>query len=189
MKIETLNNFMQTNDEKALASEQEYWKEVWEDYIKDASGYYNSLSIPDARVRMISEKNYRKRKNKVSCEQLGIRIRVGDICFIDFGMNYLNEAGFQHFGIIMKFCNSKAYVIPMSSNRFAYAHAYDENNPSGKRHLMRLEKQDGMNKNSVLFLNDAKWINTARIIDVKAHIDRNSALFAQIKERMMWCLK
>ena len=54
---------------------------------------------------------------------------------------------------------------------------------------MRLGKIEGMNKESVLFLNDAKWINTARIIDVKAHIERNEELFINIKKRMMECLK
>ena len=60
--------------------------------------------------------------------------------------------------------------------------------PKGKRHLMRLGKLKGMNKNSVLFINDAKWINTARIIDVKAHLDRQGELFQEIKERVIHCL-
>ena len=45
-----------------------------------------------------------------------------------------------------------------------------------------------MNKNSVLFMNDAKWINTARIIDVKAHLDRQGELFQEIKARVIHCL-
>ena len=51
-----------------------------------------------------------------------------------------------------------------------------------KRHLMRLPEIEGLNKSSVLFLNDAKWINSARVIDVKAHIDPNSYLFDKIKK-------
>ena len=46
----------------------------------------------------------------------------------------------------------------------------------------------GMRKPSVLFINDAKWINTARIIDVKAHLDKDSELFKDIKERVKRCL-
>lgn len=53
---------------------------------------------------------------------------------------------------------------------------------------MRLGKIKGMNKESVLFINDAKWINTARIIDIKAHLDKNSELFKDIKERVKDCL-
>ena len=53
---------------------------------------------------------------------------------------------------------------------------------------MRLGKIRGMNKYSVLFINDAKWINTARIIDVKSHLDKNTNLFREIKERVKQCL-
>lgn len=76
----------------------------------------------------------------------------------------------------------------MSGNHSAYRQAYSKENPNGKRHLMRLGKMKGMNKESVLFINDAKWINTARIIDIKAHLDKNSELFKEIKERVKDCL-
>ena len=39
-----------------------------------------------------------------------------------------------------------------------------------------------------LNINDAKWINTARIIDVKAHLRRDSELFCEIKDRVKNCL-
>lgn len=188
MDIEKINLCMKDEKNKK-AAQQEYWKEVWNEYIEETSGYYNLLSVYDARVRLISEMNYRQRANMSGCEELGVRVRIGDICFIDFGMSYLNEAGFQHFGLVMKFCNNKAYVIPMSSNPASYHQAYAKENPKGKKHLMRLGKIEGMNKESVLFLNDAKWINTARIIDVKAHIDKRGELFMNIKKRMMECLK
>ncbi|MEG0076608.1 hypothetical protein [Anaerorhabdus sp.] len=42
-----------------------------------------------------------------------------------------------------------------------------------------------MNRKSVLFLNDCKFINSARVIDVKAHLDVDSAYFAQIKKRII----
>ena len=49
---------------------------------------------------------------------------------------------------------------------------------------MRFEKLKGMNKNSVLFINDAKWINTARIIDVKSHLKVDSKKFSDIMNRV-----
>ena len=128
MDIEKINLCMKEEKNKK-AAQQKYWKDMWDEYIEDTSGYYNHLSVDDARVRLISEINYRKRAGMRSCEQLGVRVKVGDICFIDFGMGYLNEAGFQHFGLVMKFCNNKAYVIPMSSNPISYDQAYDKDNP------------------------------------------------------------
>ncbi|MBR5004955.1 MAG: hypothetical protein IKY14_05810, partial [Erysipelotrichaceae bacterium] len=123
------------------------------------------------------------------CDQLGVKIQVGDICYIDFGQAYLNEAGFQHFGLILKIFNGKAFVVPMTSNPETYAQAYDEkNNVHGKQHLMRIGRIQGLYRESVLFLNDCKYINTARIIDVKARIPKESLLFEKITQRVIQCL-
>ena len=81
--------------------------------------------------------------------------------------------------------HGKIFVVPMSGNSSAYHKAYDPVLRIGKRHLMRLPEIEGLNKSSVLFLNDAKWINSARVIDVKAHIDPNSHLFDKIKKCVM----
>lgn len=53
------------------------------------------------------------------------------------------------------------------------------------KHLMALGEVKGLSKSSVLFLNDAKWINTARIIDVKAHLNPKEALFQEIRRRII----
>ena len=42
-----------------------------------------------------------------------------------------------------------------------------------------------MKNDTVLFLNDVKFINPARVIDVKGHISKNSHLFAYIKMAVM----
>ena len=111
------------------------------------------------------------------------------MCIRDsYGEAYINEIGYQHFGLIVTMFHNKAFVVPMSGNKGAYHQAYSKENPNGKKHLMRLGKIKGMNKESVLFINDAKWINTARIIDIKAHLDKNSELFKDIKERVKECL-
>ena len=74
----------------------------------------------------------------------------------------------------------------MTSNPVQYRSAYDEKeNPGGRTHLMRLGQLPGMAKPSVLFLNDMKYVNTARIIDIKAHLDTDRALFAKIRRRML----
>ena len=77
----------------------------------------------------------------------------------------------------------------MTSNPATYKMAYDPVEcPNGRRHLMRIGLIEGMKKESVLFLNDCKYINTARIIDVKATIPENSALFRHIVNRVKECL-
>lgn len=180
MEIDKLNQILKESEKNALVKDQVYWKDVWNQYVEETNGHYNVLSTKEAIVRLISEKNYSDRHKANSCEELGVWIKVGDICFIDYGKSYLNEAGFQHFGIIMKIKNNKALVIPMTSNEKTYKEALRAN---GKNHLMPIGKVEGMAKNSVLFLNDARFINTARIIDVKAHVHIQSELFINIQKR------
>ena len=53
---------------------------------------------------------------------------------------------------------------------------------------MRIGRIQGLYRESVLFLNDCKYINTARIIDVKARIPKESLLFEKITQRVIQCL-
>ena len=150
---------------------------------------YAQLPERVLQSHLISEANWMLRREYRSCDQLGVKIQVGDICYIDFGQAYLNEAGFQHFGLILKIFNGKAFVVPMTSNPETYAQAYDEKtNIHGKQHLMRIGRIQGLYRESVLFLNDCKYINTARIIDVKARIPKDSLLFEKITQRILQCL-
>lgn len=127
---------------------------------------------------MVSKLNFCQRKQVISCSDMGIFIRNGDICFIDYGLAYLWEIGYQHFGLVLSQKNGKAFVVPVSGSHRAYRQALE------KEHMMRLGLIPGLNKPSVLYINDAKWINTARIIDVKAHIHEHSALFKEIRKQV-----
>lgn len=188
MEIKKLYELIEQDSKTGTLGEKDYWNELWNQFIEEKSSDYKVLGVKEALPRLVSEQNLRERRNTANCGELGVDIRVGDICYIDFGEAYINEIGFQHFGLLITIFHNKAFVVPMSGNHTAYVQAYSKENPKGKRHLMRLGKMKGMNKESVLFINDAKWINTARIIDVKAHLDRNSALFMEIKERVKNCL-
>ena len=161
----------------------------WNRYVELKKKAYCDLNQKELQAHLISEANWVMRNRAKSCEQFRVKIHVGDICYIDFGPAYLNEAGFQHFGLILSIMNSKAFVVPMTSNSVTYHQAYDPKKyPCGKKHLMRLGMIEGMRKESVLFLNDCKYINTARIIDVKAHLDVEGELFQAIKKRVVECL-
>ena len=172
-----------------IYSEDPSLKEQWGAYLSLKEEEFSALSVRQAHCHLVSEANWLNRKDARSCVQLGVKAKIGDICYIDFGQAYLNEAGFQHFGVILSFCNGKAFVVPMTSNPVTYKMAYDPIEcPNGRRYLMRIGLIEGMKKESVLFLNDCKYINTARIIDVKATIPENSALFRHIVNRVKECL-
>ena len=129
---------------------------------------------------MISKLNFCQRKQAYNYKEIlpQIRIRKGDICFIDFGQAYLMEIGYQHFGLILAFKHHKALVVPMTGKPIRKM----------KSHLFALGEIPGLYKESCLFLNDAKWINTARIIDVKGHIDPKGKQFQQILKCVCECI-
>ena len=135
-----------------------------------------TLSHNEVYDYMISKINFCQRKQVISCADIGLMIQVGDICFIDYGLAYLWETGYQHFGLVLSIVNGKAFVVPVSGSSRALSHVKQ------KEHMMDLGMIPGLNKPSVLYINDSKWINTARIIDVKAYINPNSNLFKRIKQ-------
>ena len=77
----------------------------------------------------------------------------------------------------------------MTSNPYTYAQAYDRiENPTGRKHLMRFGQRNGLNRESVLFINDCKFINPTRIIEIVGHLDINEPFFIKIQKRVGFCL-
>lgn len=152
---------------------------------KEEKNLLAAMSEKERHDYLISKVNYCQRKTSVSNLEQGVRIRKGDICFIDYGLSYVCEVAYQHFGLILSLVHGKAFVVPLGGNQKTLKRAKGKNNPQGKRHLMALGEVKGLSKSSVLFLNDAKWINTARIIDVKAHLNPKEALFQEIRRRII----
>ena len=159
--------------------------EIFSNYMKYRTDLYQVLLPGNVEHSLISEANWLLRSRYASGEEMGIRVKPGDICYMDFGQSYLNEMGYQHFGLVMTVCCKKALVVPMTSNVKTYEKAYDaQSNPRGRRNLMRIGKVQGLNRESVLFLNDIRFVNTARVIDVKASIPADSRMFRQIQQRL-----
>ena len=162
-------------------------EKVLKNYMQLKAELYEGIIPKSLESAMLSEANWIGRGNCMCGEDVGIHVRVGDIVYMDYGQAYLNEMGYQHFGLVMTICEKKALVIPMTSNAKTYANAYDpKNNPYGKKNLFGLPGIiDGLCKQSVLFLNDMKFVNTARIIEVKAHIDVKSTIFRDVQLGVM----
>lgn len=160
-------------------------EEIVNYFLKKKKERLRSMNKRQFSRLMISELNYEIRSELKSSELKGFKVKVGDICYIDFGRAYITEAGYQHFAIVIGYCNSKALVVPMSSNYSMYNQSYCPRTfPNGKMHLFRLPPLDGLHKKSVLFLNDVKYINTARVIAIKGHIATDTKLFKDILERV-----
>lgn len=159
--------------------------EIVDYYFESKKNQLKTMNKRHLSRLMISKLNYEIRSEFKSSELMGFKVKVGDICYIDFGRAYITEAGYQHFGIVIGYCNSKALVVPMSSNYTMYNQSYCAKTfNNGKKHLYRLPELNGLHKKSVLFLNDIKYINTARVIEVKGHIKTTTVLFQDILHRV-----
>lgn len=56
---------------------------------------------------MLSKLNFCQRKQMYSSLEAKVYIKVGDICFTDFGLAYLSEVGYQHFGLVLAMKHGK----------------------------------------------------------------------------------
>lgn len=161
--------------------------EIIEYFVADYRSFLKHLEVNECVKECISGYNRILRHGAWSSEQFDLDIAVGDICYIDFGHAYINEAGFQHFGLVMANFNYKILVVPMTSNRRSVASAFNLAE-DGKSHLYGLGRIAGLNKDSVLFLNDVRFINSARVISVNAHMDVDSPQFKEISAALRRCV-
>lgn len=154
-----------------------------EDYLDELREYLLSLPYHDIKRECISGYNRFDRHDYISSLDFDMWVTEGDIVYCDFGQAYLNEAGYQHFGLVIKMFSYKAFVVPMSSNKTTISKAmnFENNHCDKKDHLYYIGQPEGLNKPSVLFLNDAKFINTARVISIKGHLNTESKEFCEIK--------
>lgn len=142
--------------------------------------FIERMNIFERFEYLLSDLNYFRRKNARSPLDFGTIVKVGDICYIDYGHAYDMEIGYQHFGLILEHCRGKYFVVPITGNDSKIANRCDT---EVKDNVMLLGKLQGLKKVSACYLNDAKWISSGRIIDVKGHINADSILFKNIKSR------
>lgn len=154
----------------------------WTDYIRSRRDVYHTLLPGYVKPNMRSEAMWVLRGRCASGDEVGVQVSRGDICWLDYGQTFNHEMGYQHFGLVAALCCGKALVVPMTSNPAAYEKAGNPDRPSV--HLMRIGQQPGMNRPSTLFLNDIRFINTARILEIRAHIDPDGALFREVMRRI-----
>lgn len=152
-------------------------------FLEDYGDYLSGLPSFRQRQECISKMNHFKRSSYWSCEEMQMNVRVGDICYTDFGIGYINECSYQHFGLILNIVNNKAYVIPMTSNRKTVQQAKTGN----REHLYYIGQPHGLNRETCAFINDGRYINTARIISVNSHIDSSSDQFFDIIDVVVDC--
>lgn len=154
--------------------------ELIQEYLKEYEAFILSMPLSQQNRECVSGYNRFKRMKFWSSTSLGIDVNVGDICYIDYGQAYINEAGYQHFGLVIATYNHKLLVVPMTSNTNTISQSVNKHDPT-KGHLYYIGKVEGLNKPSVLFLNDCKFINSGRIISINGHICPKGPIFDKIR--------
>ena len=169
---------MSVVDEKWFLQEDDH---LIEHYLSEYNDFMRNLPDYLRRKECVSGLNRVQRLKLRSSSELNIGVVPGDICFIDYGQVYINEAGYQHFGLVISEFNDKLFVVPMTSNREMVRRS---SGPNRRKHLYNIGQVLGLNRPSVLFLNDCKYINSSRIISVNAHICPDSEMFAEISSHL-----
>ncbi len=142
-------------------------------YITDFTNYINSLPSEQQLSCLRSQENFFTRCNYIGTNKTKVRVREGDICYIDFGMAYDREVGFLHFGLVYKILGPKALVLPITSKGKYY-----------NEYHLAIGNVKPLVKPAYLMLNDLKTINMARIIDVKGHLALNSHCLKELKPKL-----
>lgn len=102
-------------------------------------------------------------KNKIN--ELNEKISVGDICMIDWSVNYKPELSYYHPAIVLEEVNNMFLVVPTSSKPQSISKAYHpQDNPKGKWYWRKVNKNDGFSEECLVLLDNLKVISKTRIM-------------------------
>lgn len=91
-------------------------------------------------------------------------IAIGDICMIDWSINYKPELSYYHPAVILEEINNMYLVVPTSTKSKVHSKAFHPNeNPKGKWYWRKVGVADGFAEDCVLLLDNIKVISTTRI--------------------------
>lgn len=119
-------------------------------------------------------------------------IQLGDIIFIDLGVNFINEASYAHPAVVIEKVKDSILIVPCSSSSDKIAEAFhpihNNTESSNKSMYRKVTPQNGFESVCVLEFDKIKVINKARIIKILGHlnedINQSNSLFNEIKKRV-----
>lgn len=135
-----------------------------------------SLDEKELTLNLISHKKYLENRKNGGTE---LEVRSGDIVYIDFHEAYNYECGYAHLALVLKVSGYKAFIVPLTSNKNACEKATTEDS----ERFYYLGKRCS-SKESCAFLNDARWINLARVNRVIEQYAVRPYELHKIKERI-----
>lgn len=130
------------------------------------------------------------RKDIVNRAEGDVKIEVGDICMIDWNINYNPELSYVHPCLVVEDINNMILVVPVSGQQEKIDIAYHpDDNPEGDKNYRKVKVTDGFLKESVLFISEMKVISKSRIINKIGKLNYKlldeSGLFREIRWTMI----
>lgn len=124
------------------------------------------------------------RKDVVNTPENSTVVQVGDICMVDWNINYNPELSYIHPCLIMEDINNMISVLPISSSHIDEAY-HPDTNPTGNKFYRKVDKSDGFKKECVVFLDGLKVISKSRIInkigELTCDLKDEDGLFREIR--------
>lgn len=163
------------NDNNTILNELEL-NMIIKNYLEQEKNMIDNLSKEEKINYIASHLNFFD--YRTDYENTRFNVEIGDICYIDYGINYIRECGYFHLGLVIEIKHSKYLVLPMTSSIKTFEKAVFWK----QRNLLALPSISNVDKNTTLFLNDARFINSSRIINKISTMNKDSKEFIHIKE-------
>lgn len=128
------------------------------------------------------------RKDVVNTPENSTVVQVGDICMVDWNINYTPELSYIHPCLIIEDVNNMISVLPISASHINEAY-HPDTNPNGNKCYRKVDKSDGFKKECVVFLDGLKVISKSRVINkigsLTCDLKDENGLFREIRWNMI----
>lgn len=130
------------------------------------------------------------RKDVINKAENNVSVAVGDICMVDWNINYNPELSYVHPCLIVEDVNNMIFAVPVSARQDIMEIAFHPvDNIDGNKNYRKVTAYDGFLKDCVLFISEAKVISKSRIINKIGKLtcdllDKNG-LFREIRWSMI----
>ena len=117
-------------------------------------------------------------------------VALGDICMIDWSVNYKPELSYYHPAVVLEEVNNMFLVVPTSSKPKAILKAYHpEDNPTGKWYWRKVGISDGFSEECLLLMDNIKVISKTRIMkkmgSLTCSLTDEDGLFREIRRSII----
>lgn len=139
-------------------------------FIDNTNRMMRQLNAYDSSSILIAESNWMKRnhfKKYTPNENAPKKVLFGQVCTIDYGKTYKGEIGYIHPGLCVGKKDEKYLIIPMTTGKTWRDTCYHPiHNPNMTKENRQCCITEGFDKDSVLLMNDAKFISGGRILEL-----------------------